>query len=113
MARRLFAAALACLAFLTAVGEASAAHGLKLGFTDSVFGIDPASNPWYGRAAAAGADQLDVTVSWGSVAPTKPSGDPTDPDNPAYDFAESDASVRAAAAAGLAIIMRIAAAPAW
>jgi hypothetical protein len=113
MTRRPFAAALASLAFLTAAGDASAARGLKLGFTDSVFGADPLSNPWYGRAAAAGADQLDVTVSWGGVAPAKPTGDPTDPDNPAYDFAESDAQVRAAAAAGLGVIMRIANAPSW
>lgn len=100
-------------ACLCAPPGAQAARGLKLGFTDSVFGTSPATNPWYGRAAVAGADQIDLTITWGGVAPQRPSGDPTDPANPAYDFSGVDEQVRAADAAGLGVIMRISNAPAW
>jgi hypothetical protein len=89
------------------------AGGLQLGFADEVLSTNPLQNPWYARAADAGADLIDVTLDWGGVAPGKPAGDPTDPGNAAYNFSSTDAIVQAAANAGLGVLMRVSNPPAW
>jgi hypothetical protein len=64
---------------------------------------------------SAGAKYVRLTVRWASIAPaTRPVGfDATDPTSPGYTWSGIDATVEAAAAAGLAPILDIMATPNW
>src|SRR5205085_3583264 len=49
-----------------------------------------------------------LPVNWASVAPQRPSGDPTNPANPAYNWGNLDQTVRSAVARGLTVAFTIA-----
>src|SRR6266487_72434 len=66
------------------------------------------------RIRAAGARFVRIYVSWNSVIPSRPPNfDPTDPADPAYNWAFPDEVVTAAAAQGLEPLLTIASAPKW
>lgn len=92
-------------------------HPFQTGFVDgAVFG-GPSAALGFQRAADAGATIERLELDWGSVAPggsTMPSGfDPTNPDDPHYNWSSFDAEVAAALAAGQTPIANITGAPAW
>jgi len=70
---------------------------------------------WLSRTVAAGAQTILVWVSWPSVAPERPlpGSDPSDPANPAYNWGTLDATVRAAVAHRLTVVLSITHAPVW
>ena len=108
-------------AAVTTAGAAGARHystGPTLPLRTAVF--DPA----VGSAAQAegfqmmrnaGAQYVRVIVHWAAVAPLVPPDgfNPSDPTSPGYSWAAVDATVDAAANAGLTPILDIAAAPTW
>jgi hypothetical protein len=64
------------------------------------------------RARSAGATIVRLVLSWNSVAPTPP-GDPTNPNDPAYQWTEIDHEVMESVKGGLEPIICITVAPAW
>lgn len=100
-------------AFLACAPASGASRPLALGFADGVFSPNSLDAPWYGKAKDAGAGFLEINMSWAATAPTRPSGDETDPANPDYSFWASDAVISAAAANGLSISLRVQGAPTW
>ncbi len=83
--------------------------------------VDPAAfsavdrDATFARVAEAGATYVRLSLDWSSVAPdVKPDPfDPTDPDDPSYDWTSFDLQVEAAVAAGLEPIICIETAPSW
>ena len=67
------------------------------------------------RVAAAGGQDVRVTVDWSAVAPARPAkgSDPSDPGNPAYDWSSLDAQFREIESHGLTPIAAIFRAPVW
>jgi hypothetical protein len=104
----------AVLALVLAVALPATAHGrgLTLGVMD--FGIFEGadSGAWYARTSDAGASMVRLTVSWASLAPTRPAN-PRDPLDPRYDWGRTDAAVRGAVAHGLQPFVTAQYAPAW
>lgn len=97
--RRIAALALALVALLALPALAGANKKLKVGFLDNVYVTGQSAAFW------ADVDQLNVGImrwdmQWKFVAPTKPA-DPRNPADPAYQWAQTDAFVRNAAAHGL------------
>jgi hypothetical protein len=118
--RRLLVAAilLGALAFASAhPSGAHAARGMALGLYDNEFHSGDASTriTALDRAKQADADYVLIYVSWRNVAPTSRPliFNPTDPNDPAYDWAATDAAVQGATARGLKILMAITLAPDW
>ena len=64
------------------------------------------------RGARAGAQVARLPLNWALVQARRTPVDPTDPADPAYDFAETDALVRAAVRHGLTPLLRVGGAPA-
>src|SRR5262249_18289131 len=95
----------------------AAAHGLDLGFYDPDFTNDDAGlrQVEFGRAADAGAHLALIYADWSQVAPdSKPAGfNPTDPADPHYRWAKTDAAVQGAVARGLTVILAFDKAPSW
>jgi hypothetical protein len=120
VSRRTLAAlfALAGLALGAFAAHASATpHGLMLGVTDDSL---QSSNPllreeWTARAQTTGADLVLLNAVWSSIAPRKRTAgfEPANPADPAYDWADLDAAVRGAQAAGLRPVIDIDFAPSW
>jgi hypothetical protein len=72
----------------------------------------------FGRARAAGARFLKITLYWPRVAPapdsaTKPVFTETNPADPAYNWTDYDTQIRLAVANGLEVILGITNAPRW
>src|SRR5688572_18713031 len=88
-----------------AVPSTTFGRPFEMGFTDGVFQSGDATlrGPWMDRAVATGADSIDVTAGWASIAPTKPVV-PHDPSDPAYRWAALDATVTEAASRGLGVL---------
>jgi len=107
----------AFLLTLVSPASAAAARGLELGLTDSVYMAGDAATRevWLDRTVDARAGLVLLSVSWRSIAPdsSPPGFDPTDPADPAYDFAALDAAVRDAAARGLQVMILVTGAPDW
>ena len=61
-----------------------------------------------GVSAGSSGTFQDLPVSWASIAPQRPSGDPTNPANPAYNWGGLDQAVRGAAAHRLTVAFTIA-----
>ena len=90
---------------------ASRSHGLTTGFyDDTAFTSD--GPLWFARAAASGASVVRAGGSWSAIAPHQPS-DPTNPADPAYQWAALDLEVKQATAAGLSPFISINDAPRW
>jgi hypothetical protein len=109
--RRIACVAAALVAALGALGAAAGSaaarpSGFMTGFADGIF--EAAPNPWLGDAVTAGARFVLLPVSWGAIAPQRPSGDPTNPANPAYSWGGLDQAVRGAVAHGLTVAFTIA-----
>jgi hypothetical protein len=105
------------LLLMAAAGSARAA-GFSMGFADvtvSGTGLAGTSQPWVGRAVAEGSQMVRVTVNWYDVAPaTRPAGFvASDAGSVGYNWAQTDASVRAYTAAGLRVLIVILMAPPW
>jgi len=108
-----------CGALLVAgagAGTASA-WGLTTGFTDNnVF--DPSAPPsahgrlWAARAADAGAGIIRITVDWRNRLRARPKN-PTNPNDPAYGWAQLDQAVRSATSSGRQVMLTVYRAPDW
>lgn len=85
------------------------------GFADGVYEQPSVANHWLDKTVAAGGEIVLLAVPWPSVAPQRPSGNPSDPANPAYDWTTPDDAVRAATAHGLTVAITVApdGGPAW
>jgi len=90
---------------------------LRLGTAEPGYASsDPARRAQlYRETADLGARVVRISAFWFRIAPEEPApeSDPTDPDNPAYDFSVLDAAVRDAEAHGLDVVMTIQRAPKW
>lgn len=104
-------AALALAAATATLLTPAPAHAapLQLGFFDSVFSSEERA-PWLQRAADSGANLVRIDIGW--PAATAPAN-PRDPADPGYDFTAADASIKAAAAAGLGVLASFTGAPVW
>jgi hypothetical protein len=85
------------------------------GIADNVYYQPQSRDAWLGRTVASGAQFILLWVNWGAVSPQPPPAgtDPSDPANPAYDWGTLDATVRAATARGLRVVLSITSAPPW
>lgn len=97
-----------CALLLAIPASAAAAPPLKM-FWDSA-DMD-------GRDAMAtlddlGVDVLQLSLAWYNVAPTRPA-DPTNPDDPAYDWSAIDAKVQAARAVDMDVALMLIGVPGW
>ena len=115
---RRFAAALSVLAIgsgVLATAAAARPTTFATGIADPVYLQTQGRNVWLDRTVASGAQFVLLWVSWGTVAPEPPAAgsDPTNPANPAYDWGTLDATVRAATAHGLRVVISITSAPLW
>ncbi len=113
------AAALCCaltaLLFLATGGTAHAAkRAPELGIWDPILasGDSATRAEWLDRTVDVGAQQVTLQANWRHIARSKPA-DPTDPDDPAYDWTQLDAAVRAANARGFSIMVMLYRAPDW
>jgi len=103
----------ACAAVSALLLGAVPAAGLTVGIQDDRIAqpqLDPA--PRVAAAAATGARMIRVDLRWDQVAHRRPAT-PTDPADPAYDWAHYDAVVAAARARGMRPLMVIWGTPAW
>src|SRR3954469_20169685 len=98
----------AALAALLAAAPATVARPLAMGFFDGPF--PTASDPKLERAVAVGASVVRVDIGWPAA---RPPAEPTNPADPAYDFASADATIRSAAARGLRVLVSFTGAPTW
>jgi hypothetical protein len=89
-------------------------HSFATGFLDSTaFTSGPPEAPlWFSRAVASGATVVRLGSGWASIAAQRPA-DPTNPADPAYQWASLDLQVQEATAAGLAPIISLTGAPSW
>ncbi len=98
-----------------AVGaRAAAPRTFTIGITDPVYG-SATRGVWLNRTVGAGAQFVLLFVVWGAIAPQRPAvgSDLSDPANPAYKWGTLDATVRAANARGLRVVLSVESAPPW
>jgi hypothetical protein len=90
---------------------AAAAQPLLTGITN----LDSNNPLAFQRTREAGGRFVRIQLYWGGAAPTTrpPSWNPSDPNDPAYDWVASDEAVRHALAAGLTPLMQVDGAPGW
>jgi len=107
----------AALAASLNASPAHAARGMELGLTDPEFNVGDAATQTlaFDRSAQAHAGVVLIYVRWDSVAPNpRPPGFvATNPADPAYDWASTDAAVRDATARGLKVLLAFTGAPPW
>lgn len=119
--RRRIAAALAlavaAAAFGAFVGSRQAlaaaparSPSLALGFDDPAFALGDGAR--LDAAAALGSSIVRVPSGWAALSPRRPAV-PTDPADPAYDWSQLDAAVRAADGRGLRVLISLTGTPAW
>jgi hypothetical protein len=108
--------AICCVAVLFFSGTAEA-HGLKVGFADSLFASEEAATRqlWLGHAEESGAGVERINVLWTNIAPKQPGPafDAASPADPEYRWTALDAAVREASAAGFEVLFTVYDAPAW
>jgi hypothetical protein len=92
--------------------EIAPARGLTTGFFDDASFSGADAPVWFGRAVASGATVVRLEAFWSIVAAKQPA-DPTNPADPAYQWAALDQQVEQAVAAGLTPIISVTSAPAW
>jgi hypothetical protein len=85
------------------------------GIADSVYYQPQTRSAWLVRTVDSGAQFILLWVSWGTVSPQPPpvGTDPSDPANPSYNWGTLDATVQAATARGLRVVLSITNAPPW
>jgi hypothetical protein len=117
---RAFSRSILCLAILfsafAANGAAAAApQPLQTAFVDPTVFTGPNAAAGLSAAKAAGASMIKVPLFWNEVAPaTRPAGfKPSDPSDPAYNWAQLDAQLRLIRAHGLQAIVYVSSAPTW
>ena len=108
--------ALACawlaLALAWSPPASAALRPLTVGFGDGLF-ADPSPAVralWDDRAAAEGGTVIRINVGWPAA---RPPANPSDPGDPAYNFALTDAAIRDAVARGLQPLVMFPQAPSW
>lgn len=114
-------ACVGCLGLLLvaspARSQAAASKPLSLAVSHPKLGSGASVNFWLSRAGdqtnGAGAGLYHHYVTWRTIAPANPTAsfDPTDPDDPQYDFSRLDQVVRAVAANGMESMMSVYSAP--
>jgi hypothetical protein len=99
---------------MLAAPQAAMARGITLGFFDGQFSSQE-PNRALDEAQEVGSRVVRLMPSWSAIAPTtRPAGfDPTNPDDPAYNWAQLDADTRAAQAHRQTILLTIYGAPTW
>lgn len=110
--RRALLCSVLSLAALAALWPSSAgARPLYTGITN----LDTTARLAFERTRAAGARFVRIPLYWAATAPEKQpaSWQPTDPNDPNYNWGESDNAVNAATAAGLVPVLLVDGAPAW
>jgi hypothetical protein len=115
LGRLVTALAVVALALGVPAIAARAGGGFLTGFADGIYESSTTPGYWLDRTVATGARFILLPVDWASVAPARPQTDPANPGNPAYNWRELDAAVRAAAARRLAVAFTVAGAggPPW
>src|SRR5437868_335847 len=117
MRRVLLPAVVALVSLLASVQAAHATQPLTTGFNDPIFGTghDADSAVRYDDAARVGARIVSVYLGWFRVASSDqaPTGDLSDPANPAYNWISPDTAVRDAADRGLSPMLNMVGAPPW
>lgn len=121
MPRRVGLVRLAALAAAFAVGlsaapQSLAAPPLRIGFFDDLYsGAPQERDTWLQRTVNAESDVVRINVGW--VAPNTPRRPPgfdaRNPADPAYNFANADASIKAASSRGLDVLALFVGAPRW
>ena len=112
-ARAVVAACLAAIfVLLLTASPATAERGFLRGFADPLFESTSERARWLDASRSEGASLAKVFVSWREVATSRPD-DPANPADPAYDFGNLDATVRAAGEQGLRVLLGVQFAPAW
>jgi hypothetical protein len=106
---------LAAVVLMSVAPTANAARPLKTGFADPAVFDSPRAAEGFGRVQAAGGSVVRLVLTWATVAPGhKPATfNPSDPREPAYNWAGYDRLVEAATARGLEVIFAIQHAPPW
>jgi hypothetical protein len=105
-------ALIAAAATIALVPSVAMGQGLTVGFADGVYTTADASlrDTWLTRTSDVGATIVRLDVGW--PADRRPEH-PTDPGDPAYDWARADAAVDAARAHGLEALLGFTGMPAW
>lgn len=110
-------ALVALVALLLWAAPASAARNIQVGFADDLhsdallYGEPSVGDFWAGRMADAGGEIARINTYWRDIAGANVPADKTDPADPAYDWTELDAAVRASDSAGLEILFTVLSAP--
>src|SRR5205085_4062634 len=118
MRRRISDAVVAILTIallgFAATPASAAPHPLRLGFLDSSFESPNAGvrDFWLDKSKAIGGTLVRMEAGWSGIAAQQPAN-PTNPGDPAYNWANLDAAVRDAAARGLSPLLSFNSAPAW
>jgi hypothetical protein len=111
--RRVVPVILALLVGLLASASASAQRGLATGFADPIYRAAGREGDLYAdRAVEANAGIIRVFVDWDDVVAGTPSN-PSQPDDPAYDFSGIDRAVLRAASRDLDVLLTTYKAPGW
>jgi hypothetical protein len=102
------------LAALLLFAPAAQARDLRLGIFDGIFSSPDAAEraTWLDRTKASGGSIVRIGLSWPGIAPRRPAH-PTDPSDPAYAWAGTDAAVADARARGLTVLLSLDGAPRW
>lgn len=105
----------AVAAALAPVAGAAPRATFTKGFTDGIYEQPSVAGYWLDKTASAGGEIVLLAVPWDGIAAARPSGDESDPANPAYHWGTLDGAVRAATARGLAVAFSVApnGGPAW
>jgi hypothetical protein len=100
-----------------ALGRVPGPATLATGLVDGLFQNPSAQvrTEWLGRARSLGSTWVRTSVTWSTIAPAKRPArfDPTNPNDPAYNWTALDQAVESAVAAHQTILLQIITAPTW
>jgi hypothetical protein len=110
-----FAAAVLCALLTAASTRAAPARDRPLltGIVDPVVFSGAQQQLAFRRTRAAGASTVRLALTWKEVAPRRPAGDRTNPENPGYSWESFDVQIQNAFLTGLTPILGIATTPDW
>jgi hypothetical protein len=95
-----------------AVSSASAARGMKIGFYDEAVTLGYPDDFGFRTLDDLGAQVLRMNLYWNEVARARPDN-PTDPDDPAYNWSKWDEALERADQYGIDVILSIIGTPRW